>query len=96
MDEYVTRREVDMLRTDISETKKAIEDLRSGNSTVAVLGMQISTITRDLLELKTDMAVRFTKHEEIHQADESARTASRRWMIGTVISMLVALGGLYG
>jgi len=96
MEDYVTRREFDLIRTDIAENKRAINDLKSGNAAVAVLGTQISTITRDLSELKSDMTTRFTKHEEIHAADEKARLSSRRWLIGTTISLLAILAGLYG
>jgi hypothetical protein len=77
-DEFVTRREFDIIRTDIAENKKAIDDLRLGNSTVAVLGTQIATITRDLSELKADMVSRFTYHEKIHADDERARSSSRK------------------
>jgi hypothetical protein len=96
MEDYVSRREVDQLRGEVTEVRQSVDSLKSGNAAVAVLGTQISTITRDLSELKSDMVARFTSHEKIHAEDEKARSSGRRWLIGTTITALGIIAGLYG
>lgn len=96
MDDPVSRREVDQLGREIAEIRQSVDMLRSGNTSIAVLGTQISTITRDLSELKSDMMAKFSAHEKIHEADERARSSSRRWLIGTTIAALGVIVGLYG
>jgi hypothetical protein len=96
MEDYVSRREVDLLRNEITDVRQSVEGLKSGNAAVAVLGTQIATITRDLSELKMDMIARFTQHEKIHADDEKARSSGRRWLIGTTIAALGVIVGLYG
>jgi hypothetical protein len=96
MEDYVTRREIDQLRADVTDTKHSVDELKSGNAAIAVLSTQISTITRDLSELKSDMMSKFTNHERVHEEDEKARSSGRRWLIGTTISALAVLAGLYG
>lgn len=96
MEDYVTRREVDQLRADVSDTKHSIDTLKAENAAIAVLSTQISIITRDLSELKTDMTNKFTRHEAVHEADEKARSSGRRWLIGTAITSLGIIAGLYG
>lgn len=96
MDDYVTRREIDQVRGELSEIRQSVDSLKSGNTTVAVLGTQITVLTKELSELKTDMVNRFTKHELVHAEDEKARSSGRRWLIGTTIAALGTIGGLYG
>jgi hypothetical protein len=96
MEDYVTRREIDQTRADMSDIKHTIDTIKSENAAIAVLSTQISTITRDLTELKTDMITRFTRHEAVHESDEKARSASRRWLIATTITALGIIAGLYG
>ena len=70
MDDYISRREMDQFRGELIEVRQSVDSLKSGNAATAVLSTQISTITRDLSELKADMIARFTAHENIHAADE--------------------------
>jgi hypothetical protein len=96
MDDYVSRREVDQLRGEVTEIRQSVDSLKSGNTAIAVLGTQIATVMRDLSELKADMTARFTQHEKIHEDDERARSSGRRWLIGTTIAALGVIVGLYG
>lgn len=96
MEDYVSRREVDQLRDEITGIRQSVDTLKSGNTSIAVLGTQISTITRDLSELKSDMMAKFISHEKIHEDDEKARSSGRRWLIGTTIAALGVIMGLYG
>lgn len=96
MDDYVSRREVDQLRGELTDIRQSVESLKTGNAAIAVLGTQISTITRDLQEIKSDVNTKFSRHEEIHALDEKARSSSRRWLIGTTITALGIVAGLYG
>jgi small-conductance mechanosensitive channel len=96
MDDFVSRREGDQIRNELTGIHQSVDKLKSDNTTVAVLATQISTLTRDLSELKSDMLTRFTRHEEIHEADEKARSSGRRWLIGTTIAALGVIVGLYG
>jgi small-conductance mechanosensitive channel len=96
MEDYVSRREVDQLRGELTEIRQSVDTLKSGNAAIAVLSTQISTITRDLSELKSDMTTKFARHEEVHEADEKARSSGRRWLIGTTIAALGVIVGLYG
>lgn len=96
MEDYVTRREMDQIRVDLSDTRHSVDLLKTENAAIGVLSTQISIVTRDLSELKSDMNYKFTKHEQVHEADEKARTSGRRWLIGTAISALAIVAGLYG
>lgn len=96
MEDYVSRREVDQLRGELTEIRQSVDSLKSGNTSIAILGTQISTITRDLSELKSDMMTKFSSHERIHEEDEKARSSGRRWLIGTTIAALGVIAGLYG
>lgn len=96
MEDYVSRREVDQLRGELTDIRQSVDSLKAGNTSIAVLGTQISIITRDLSELKSDMVTRFTQHEKIHEDDEKARSSGRRWLIGTTVAALGVIVGLYG
>lgn len=95
-DLYATRREFDLLRAELSDTRKSVDDLKSGNAAIAVLGTQITSLTQTIAEIKTDMAARFTAHDRVHQNDSDSRISSRRWMIGIAVTGIGALIGLYG
>lgn len=97
MDEpFATRREFDLLRQEFTDTKHAVEELKSGNAAIAVLSSQLTGVVQAIAEIKSDMTNRFTTHDNIHKQDNDARISGRRWLIGTAIAAIGALVGLYG
>lgn len=95
-EQYATLREFDQLRAEFTETKHAVDELRSGNAAIAVLSTQLSGLTQAVTEVKTGMNTRFAEHDRVHKEDSDARVSSRRWLIGIAISGITALIGLYG
>lgn len=57
---------------------------RTVERTTDQLGRDIAAVARDLARFRTE-------HDRQHQADTTARLATRRWLIGTIIAALVAL-----
>lgn len=57
---------------------------RTVQRTTDQLGRDIAAVSRDLARFRRE-------HAEQHQADESSRIATRRWVIATIIAALVAL-----
>lgn len=73
-----------------------VETLKSGDANVAVLSSQLTSLARDLIDLKGDINQRFSEHERVHEVDKRDRVSGRRWMITTCIAGLAILAGLYG
>lgn len=88
-DPFATRRELDQLRTEL-------RTMHADSTAVAVLGTQLSTLSRDLTDFKAAITKQFEDHDRVHEMAERERTASRRWLIGTTIAALTVLIGLYG
>jgi hypothetical protein len=84
------------LRIDVAENKRTLDDLKSSNAAVAVLGVQLATLTQAVAEIKEGITNRFIAHDLIHKQDSDARLSGRRWLIAMAIAGITALGGLYG
>jgi hypothetical protein len=95
-DLYATRREFDLLRSDLIDNKRAVDELKSSNAAIAVLGTQMTSLAQSMAEIKTDIASRFTAHDTVHRNDAESRINGRRWMVGAAIAAIGALIGLYG
>jgi len=57
--------------------------------TVAVLGVQLQQIAKDVAKLEIQMEA----HRKEHEAEESARVSARRWLAGIVIAAVAAIDG---
>jgi len=98
---YVTRREVDMLKTAsdieharISTRLESMDD--HGTRGVGTMQLQIVDLVKDVTELKTEMNARFEAHQKVHDQDHTERVAGRRWLIGTALAGLVAMVAVIG
>lgn len=60
-----------------------------GTRGVAVLGVQLQEVAKDVARLESQMIT----HQQEHHAAESARAAGRRWLIGAVIAAVAAVDG---
>lgn len=96
MDEYPTRREFDQLSSTVMDSKRAIDELRSGNTAIAVLGTQLASLTQSVSEMKSSLSDRFEKHDGVHSLEAKERVTGRRWLISMAIAGIGALIGLYG
>jgi len=56
---------------------------------VAVLGVQIQEIAKDVAKLEKQME----DHRGEHQAAESARVNGRRWMAAMIVTAIAAIDG---
>lgn len=93
---HVTRGEFDLLRQMVQQNASRVETIDNlGTRGVGTIQSQLSDLTKDLLELKTDMNMRFSDHDKLHKSEKRERVNSRRWLIGTALLMITALGGLY-
>ena len=86
---YATRRELDQVRDEMRV-------MRADTTTIAVLAQQITQLTANLLDFKVAVNTRFDSHDKLHATAERDRTASRRWLIGTCVTAICAMIGLYG
>jgi septal ring factor EnvC (AmiA/AmiB activator) len=81
--EYVTRIEyVELLRK-----IDAIDTV--GTRGVAVLGVQLQEVAKDVAKLEKQM----DDHRAEHQAAENARVTGRRWLIAVIIAAVAAIDG---
>jgi hypothetical protein len=78
------------------DNKRAIDELKSSNAAIAVLGTQMTSLAQSMAEIKTDISSRFTAHDKVHRNDAESRINGRRWMVGAAITAIGALIGLYG
>ena len=83
MTEAPTRGEFDLL-------KQIITTAQMGPS-VAVVQSQLTDLAKDVVRLEAEMDKRFDEHVRVHVQDQRDRLNGRRWMIGTVITVLVLL-----
>lgn len=93
----VSRGEFDLLKQMVSDQGgrlTAIDD--HGTRGVGTVQVQLVDLTKDVVELKTDMNARFAAHEQVHEREAQQRRADRRWRIGMAIAALGSIGGLYG
>jgi hypothetical protein len=88
-DDQITRREFEELRIEV-------RSLTSNNTAIAVLTTQLQTLQAALVKMENNITERFAAHERVHQKDVDARSSGRRWLIGTAITGLAVLVGLYG
>lgn len=93
----VTRGEFDMLKQMVSDQATrltAIDD--HGTRGVGIVQAQLVDVIKDLQDLQTSVNAKFTAHELVHEKEEAQRKTDRRWRIGTALTALGAIGGLYG
>lgn len=96
MVDHITRGEFDLLRQIVQQNASRLETIDNlGTRGVGTLQSQLSDLVKDVLELKTDMNVKFTEHDKLHKTEKRERVNNRRWLIGTALLMITALGGLY-
>lgn len=88
-DEWATRREVDILRAEMSR----MDD--HGTRGVSVVQAQLVDVIKDVTELKTEISGRFAEHGRQHERDDDQRRSDRRWSLGFAVAIAGAVGGLY-
>lgn len=101
MSEPVTRDEFRMLSDALARTGARLDTMdQSGTRGVAVLGVQIQGLAKDVAGLGSEMAAHRQAHErrdedtERARADDTrARIAGRRWTVGAAIALLAAIDG---
>jgi len=54
----------------------------------------LTDVVKDLAEMKADLAGRFEAHQRVHDQDHADRISGRRWLIGTGIAGLGAMGAV--
>lgn len=57
------------------------------------MAVQITSVIRDVAELKQQVERFEREHDAQHRAEAQARTISRRWAIATAIAFLAAIEG---
>lgn len=78
---WVVLRELDALTRRMDATDRRIDHLdEHGTRGIDALRAQLTALTRDLSE-----------HENLHTEQAHAATASRRWLVGTVLAVVVPL-----
>ena len=63
--------------------------MRNGTTAIAVLGVQIQEIAKDLAHLDAEMK----EHRKEHQAVEQVRQAGRRWLFMAFVAVVAAIDG---
>ena len=77
-------------RADLERLEHKIESIdATGTRGVAVLGIQVQEIAKDLAKLEHAIE----SHRVEHQGEMRIRTSSRRWAIGIVIAAIAAVDG---
>jgi hypothetical protein len=85
-----SRREVDQLREDLHRLDE------HGTRGVSAMQVQLTDLLKDVIELKTDVGVRFDAHEREHDKDEDKRVQARRWLIGAGIAGAASVAAVVG
>ena len=90
----VTRAEFGMLREMVNDNARRLDEIdRSGTRGVGALSVQVAEVIKDVADVRRDLSAFRHEHAEQHQAEQSARTVTRRWLIGTLIAAFVAIEG---
>lgn len=77
-------------RADLERLEHKMEAIdQTGTRGVAVLGVQVQELAKDLAKL--ELAIE--SHHREHQAEISIRTSSRRWVIAMVVAAIAAVDG---
>jgi hypothetical protein len=61
----------------------------AGTRGVAVLGVQLQEVAKDVAKLEGQME----SHRREHVSDEASRVSARRWIIATIIAAVAAVDG---
>lgn len=81
----VSRYEFEDLKARVGRSEARLDDIdRSGTRGVALLALQVQTLTTSIGESKADLAAHRAEHK-----------SNRRWFITAIAVYLGALGGLY-
>ena len=82
--------ELAITRSEFNDLRRRVDAMDSGGTRgVAVLGVQLQEVAKDVARLESQM----TEHQHEHQAAVSARAAGRRWLIAVVIAAIAAIDG---
>jgi translation initiation factor 2 gamma subunit (eIF-2gamma) len=88
-DVLVTRGEFELLKQIVASNQARLEGIdQGGTKGVAVVQTQLIEVVKDLTELKAEVNARFDAHLKEHDQEALARSANRRWAIGTFIAAL--------
>jgi len=63
---------------------------------IAALQVQVTELGKDLTALQLDTRVWQKQHHIEHQTERRERIAGRRWVVGTLIAVLVLLVAVLG
>jgi hypothetical protein len=93
----VSRGEFDLLRDIVTQQGARMEAIDNhGTRGVGVLQTQITDLTKDFVEMKTENTAWQQSHTAEHVQDKKDKVTGRRWLIGIGIAGLTAIGGMYG
>jgi hypothetical protein len=91
-EDVVSRGEFELLRQMVTQNQRRLEGIdQGGTKGVAVVQTQLIEVIKDLSTLAAEVDKRFDAHAHLHEQETSERVASRRWAIGTFLTVIAIL-----